>query len=73
MILTFVRYFVQKMEDYPRLLTEEVKAKLSDRQKVLLGIPVPGAHGSGYNAYKRKGEEAPEMRAPVSGNLEDPK
>ncbi|KKY32858.1 putative phytanoyldioxygenase [Diaporthe ampelina] len=68
-ILTFVRYFVQKMEDYPRLLTDEVKAKLSDRQKVLLGIPVPGAHGSGYNAYKRKGEEAPEMRAPASGNL----
>ncbi|KAH8746264.1 phytanoyl-CoA dioxygenase [Diaporthe sp. PMI_573] len=61
--------------DEPRplvILTFEVKAKLSDRQKVLLGFPVEGAHGSGYNAYKRKGEEAAEMRAPVSGNLANP-
>lgn len=63
----FVRYYIESMEDYPRLLSDEVKAKLSDRQKALLGFPVPGKHGSGYHVYKRLGEEVGQMRAPVNG------
>ncbi|CZT12198.1 uncharacterized protein RAG0_16113 [Rhynchosporium agropyri] len=72
-VMTFVRYYIQKMENYPLLLEERVKAKLSDRQKVILGFPVEGAHGSGYNAYKRLGEESGEIRAEVDGTNLAPK
>ncbi|POS75828.1 phytanoyl-CoA dioxygenase, partial [Diaporthe helianthi] len=63
----FCRFFVQSMENYPSLLDEETKAKLSDRQLGLLGFPVPVREGQppqAYTAYSRPGAEAGKLRAP---------
>lgn len=61
---SFCRFFVKPMENYPVLLSDETKAKLSDRHRALLGFPVQSG-AQAYTAYSRPGEDAGRIRAPV--------
>ncbi|RYO81437.1 hypothetical protein DL766_004716 [Monosporascus sp. MC13-8B] len=74
---SFCRFFVRQIENYHAILSEEVKAKLSDRQRALLGLPPiskPGGNtAQGFAVYNWPGTEAGKMRAPVTGAVVHPK
>ncbi|KAF9699991.1 hypothetical protein EKO04_001187 [Ascochyta lentis] len=62
---SFCRFFVRQIENYHAILSEEVKAKLSERQRALLGLPSlkPGAKGQGFAVYNWPGTQVGRMRA----------
>lgn len=65
---SFCRFFVQAMENYPKIMNDETRAQLSDRQLGLLGFPVPvrdGKRAQAYTAYNYPGAEFSKSRAPV--------
>lgn len=59
------------MENYPKIMSEETRAQLSDRQLGLLGFPVPvrdGKRAQAYTAYNYPGAEFSKCRAPAHEN-----
>ncbi|OHE97133.1 phytanoyl-CoA dioxygenase [Colletotrichum orchidophilum] len=64
---SFCRFFVRPIENYQSILSEEVRAKLSERQRALLGLPslMPGGKGQGFAAYNWPGTHAGRMRAAI--------
>ncbi|KAF1949752.1 phytanoyl-CoA dioxygenase [Byssothecium circinans] len=64
---SFCRFFVRQIENYQAILSEEVKAKLSERQRALLGLPSlrPGGKGQGFAVYNWPGTQVRRMRAAV--------
>ncbi|KAF5026789.1 hypothetical protein F66182_1073, partial [Fusarium sp. NRRL 66182] len=65
---SFCRFFVRQIENYQAILSEEVKAKLSERQRALLGLPSfkPGDKGHGFAMYNWPGINVGRIRAAVS-------
>ncbi|KAL0938250.1 phytanoyl-dioxygenase [Colletotrichum truncatum] len=68
--LTCCRFYVQRMEKHDLFLSEETKEKLSNRQRVLLGLPLKqtsnGADKQGWGSiYKLGGIDAGRMRVAV--------
>ncbi|KAL0930184.1 phytanoyl-dioxygenase family protein [Colletotrichum truncatum] len=65
----FCRFFLQPMENYPSIMSEDVKEQLSDRQLGLLGFPIPvrdGQRPQAYTAYNHPGATFAKSRAPVN-------
>ncbi|TIC90985.1 Dioxygenase [Colletotrichum higginsianum] len=64
---SFCRFFVRQIENYQAILSDEVKAKLSERQRALLGLPSmkPGGKGQGFASYNWPGTQVGRMRAAV--------
>ncbi|KAK2037695.1 phytanoyl-CoA dioxygenase [Colletotrichum somersetense] len=64
---SFCRFFVRQIENYQANLSEEVKAKVSERQRALLGLPSVkvGGKGQGFAAYNWPGTQVGRMRAAV--------
>lgn len=62
---SFCRFFVRQIENYQANLSDEVKAKLSDRQRTLLGLPSlkPAGKGQGFAAYNWPGTQVGRLRA----------
>ncbi|KAF4867891.1 Dioxygenase [Colletotrichum siamense] len=64
---SFCRFFIRQIESYQAILSEEVKAKLSERQRALLGLPSlkPGGKGQGFAVYNWPGTQVGRMRVAV--------
>ncbi|TQN66984.1 Dioxygenase [Colletotrichum shisoi] len=64
---SFCRFFVRQIENYQAILSDKVKAKLSERQRALLGLPSmkPGGKGQGFASYNWPGTQVGRMRAAV--------
>ncbi|KAH9431591.1 hypothetical protein MCOR02_008881 [Pyricularia oryzae] len=62
---SFCRFFVRQIENYQANLSDEVKAKLSDRQRTILGLPSlkPAGKGQGFAAYNWPGTQVGRLRA----------
>ncbi|KAI8209987.1 Dioxygenase [Colletotrichum sp. SAR 10_86] len=64
---SFCRFFIRQIESYQAILSEDVKAKLSERQRALLGLPSlkPGGKGQGFAVYNWPGTQVGRMRITV--------
>ncbi|TLS26494.1 hypothetical protein PpBr36_04267 [Pyricularia pennisetigena] len=66
---SWCRFFVRQIENFQANLSEEVKARLSDRQRAILGLPnmKPAGKGQGFAIYDWPGTQVGRMRAAVKG------
>ncbi|KAI8167086.1 Dioxygenase [Colletotrichum sp. SAR 10_65] len=64
---SFCRFFIRQIESYQAILSDNVKAKLSERQRALLGLPSlkPGGKGQGFAVYDWPGTQVGRMRVTV--------
>ncbi|KAK1975217.1 phytanoyl-CoA dioxygenase [Colletotrichum cereale] len=65
---SFCRFFVRQIENYQAILSDEVKARLSERQRALLGLPSlgPAGKGQGFASYNWPGTQVGRMRVAVA-------